>query len=97
MDNPFIEQKYLELLSAPAYNWLFCENGNGYYFGIDEGNEVVGPIPRAFMALSDGMAVITPADPSADEIWFEVKTGMFFPAALRVIASDSTADIMVFF
>ncbi len=91
MDNPFLEEKSLELLSAPAYNWRFLEKETCYLFGPD----CDGPIPRAFLILEDGYAGIKP--PGNGEQYFPVKAGMFMPGAIEEVVEDNGVAMLVFF
>lgn len=93
MNDPFLEQKNLSLLSTPAYNWAYCEAETEYHFGGD----TEGPVPRAFMALSDGsVTACAPGVESCEQV-FPIRAGMFLPAALGYINPDTTVNLIVFF
>ncbi len=91
MNNPFLEEKSLELLSAPAYNWRLLDKETCYLFGPD----LDGPIPRAFLILEDGTAGIKP--PGCDEQYFPVKAGMFIPGAIEEVIDVNEVAMLVFF
>ena len=92
MDNPFLEEKTLIMLLAPAYIWKLFEAGSGASFGLGEGTD---PVPRGFYVLTDGLVAVT--NPQGDDIYFQGKAGMNIPAAITNLYEETTAKLLIYF